>query len=220
MAVFLPGTYEDIKRVAKKQAELRMRMTELEGTAAERTLNLRGSDDRFQLLIDQAGDAFFILDYEGTIRDVNRRACLSLGYSREELLGLSISEVDVDVDPKQHIQEFWDPLEAGKHVTFEGKHRRKDGSSFPVEVRLGRLDLATEKLLLALARDITERKHNERELERHREFERLVAKISMKIAGQTGLELENSIKSSLVMYANSSTWMLSGFTDCLQTEMF
>ena len=52
MAVFLPGTYEDIKRVAKKQAELRMRMTELEGTAAERTLNLRGSDDRFQLLID------------------------------------------------------------------------------------------------------------------------------------------------------------------------
>jgi formate hydrogenlyase transcriptional activator len=160
-------------------------------------MNLRESDKRFQLLVDQAGDAFFILDYEGTIRDVNRRAYMRLGRSREELLGLNIVEVDVDVDPKQHIEEFWDPLEAGEYVTFESRHRRKDGSTFPVEVRLGRLDLGTEKLLLALARDITERKHKEKELERHREFERLVAKISARIAGQTGLELENSIQVTL-----------------------
>ena len=160
-------------------------------------MNLRESDKRFQLLVDQAGDAFFILDYEGTIRDVNQRAYMSLGRSREELLGLNIVEVDVDVDPKQHIEEFWDPLEAGEYVTFESRHRRKDGSTFPVEVRLGRLDLGTEKLLLALARDITERKHKEKELERHREFERLVAKISARIAGQTGLELENSIQVTL-----------------------
>jgi formate hydrogenlyase transcriptional activator len=160
-------------------------------------LKLRQVDKRFQLLVEQAGDAFFVLDYEGTIRDVNHQACLSLGRSREELLGLSITEVDVDADPKQHMEEFWGPLEVGGHLTFEREHRRKDGSSFPVEVRLGRLDLATEKLLLALARDITERKHKEKELERHREFERLVAKISARIAGQTGLELENSIQVTL-----------------------
>ena len=128
----------------------------------ELTFNLSQHEERFQLLVNQAGDAFFVLDYEGIIHDVNRRACLSLGYSREELIGLNIREVDVDVDPKQHKQELWDALEAGEHVTFEGTHRRKGGSTFPVEIRLGRLDMPNKKLLLALARDITKRKQKDR----------------------------------------------------------
>ena len=166
-------------------------------TTTELTFNLSQHEERFQLLVDQAGDAFFILDYEGTIHDANHRACLSLGYSREELLGLNITDVDVDVDPKQHRQELWDALEAGEHVTFEGTHRRKGGSTFPVEVRLGRLDMPTEKLLLALARDITERKQKENHLERHREFENLVATISTRFVGLSGPELEQSIQTTL-----------------------
>jgi formate hydrogenlyase transcriptional activator len=192
--IIKPFQEEEVLMRVNTHVELhRMRMN-LESAVAERTLNLRESDERFQLLVDQAGDAFFIFDYEGTIRDVNQRAYVSLGRSREELLGLNISEVDVDVDPKQHIEEFWDPLGAGEYVTFEGRHRRKDGSTFPVEIRLGRLNLPTEKLLLALARDTTERKHKEKELERHHELEHLVAKISIKILGQTGLELEKAIQ--------------------------
>jgi len=178
---------------------LRMRMNELQSsTSPERTVNLEESEKRFQLLVDQAGDAFFILDYEGTIREVNQRAYVSLGRSREELVGLNIAEVDVDVDPKQHKEEFWDPLGAREHITFESRHRRKDGSTFPVEIRLGRLDLEAEKLLLALARDITERKQTQIELEKHREFERLVTKVSLRIVGQTGVDLESSIQAALL----------------------
>jgi len=163
----------------------------------ELSFNLSQHEERFQLLVDQAGDAFFILDYEGTIHDANHWACLSLGYSREELLGLNITEVDVEVDPQEHRQEIWDALEAGKHVTFEGTHRRKGGSTFPVEVRLGRLDMPGKKLLLALARDITERKQKEEALERHGQFERLVAKISARFAGLTGPEFEQTIQAIL-----------------------
>ena len=61
-------------------------------TPTELSFNLSQHEERFQLLVDQAGDAFFILDYEGTIHDANHRACLSLGYSREELLGLNITD--------------------------------------------------------------------------------------------------------------------------------
>ena len=77
----------------------------------ELRFNLSQHEERFQLLVDQAGDAFFILDYEGTIHDANHRACLSLGYSREELLGLNIADVDVEVDPQEHRQEMWDALD-------------------------------------------------------------------------------------------------------------
>jgi len=160
----------------------------------ELTFNLSQHEERFQLLVDQAGDAFFVLDYEGIIHDVNRRACLSLGYSREELIGLNIREVDVDVDPKQHRKKLWDALEAGEHVTFEGTHRHKGGGTFPVEIRLGRLDMPNKKLLLALARDVTKRKQKVEALERHRDFERLVANISARFVGLTGPEFEQTIQ--------------------------
>ena len=119
------------------------------------------AEDKFKLLVDQAGDAFFVLDYEGSIMDVNLQSCLSLGYSRRELLKMTIQQVDIKVVEKEHKNRFWNPLKTGEYLNFEGIHQRKDGSTFPVEVRLGRLDLEGRKLLLALARDISERKKSE-----------------------------------------------------------
>jgi formate hydrogenlyase transcriptional activator len=120
--------------------------------------SLLDSERRFRMLVEQAGDAFFIHDYEGKIFDVNRRACETLGYERQELLGMRISDVDIEVQKKKHRFRFWERLGPGEFVTFEGTQTRKDGGTFPVEVRLGRLDLGEQKLFLSLTRDITERK--------------------------------------------------------------
>jgi formate hydrogenlyase transcriptional activator len=120
--------------------------------------SLLESEKRFQMLVEQAGDAFFIHDYAGKIIDVNRRACVSLGYTRDELLRMRIKDVDIEVQKKHHKPRFWKTLGSGEFITFEGIQKRKDGSTFPVEVRLGRLDLGKQKLLLSLTRDITERK--------------------------------------------------------------
>ena len=150
------------------------------------------ADDRFQLLVEQAGDAFFILDYDGVISDINHQACQSLGYSREELLGMKITEVDIEVKEKQHKFQFWDSLKPGHYITLEGIHQRKDGSTFPVEIRLGRLDLKEKRFLLALARDITERKHAEEELQEHIQFQELVSKISSNFVGLAGAELKQT----------------------------
>jgi PAS domain S-box-containing protein len=119
------------------------------------------SERRFRMLVEQAGDAFFIHDYTGRIYDVNHRACETLGYSRDELLCMKISDVDVEVKKKQHKPRFWERLASGEFVNFEGCQTRKDGTTFPVEVRLGRLDLGEQKLFLSLTRDITERKEAE-----------------------------------------------------------
>ena len=53
-------------------------------------------ENKFELLIEQVGDAFFIIDYDGYIIDVNDNACKSLGYSCEELTSMNISEIDVE----------------------------------------------------------------------------------------------------------------------------
>lgn len=119
---------------------------------------LRESEQQFRALVTQAADAFYLLDEKGRILDVNERACESLGYGREELLALNIVDVDMAVESDRHKERFWDALGPGAPATFEGLHRRKDGSVFPVEVRLGMLLLGEQRLMLGLSRDITERK--------------------------------------------------------------
>ena len=119
---------------------------------------LQESEHRFRMLVEQAGDAFFIHDNVGKIFDVNQQACESLGYSRKDLLGMTIPDIDIEFQKKGHKIHFWETLSRGQYITFDGIHQRKDGRTFPVEVRLGRLDLEGQNLFLSLARDLTERK--------------------------------------------------------------
>ena len=126
----------------------------------------RTSDKGFRLLVEQAGDSFFVHTYSGKILDVNRQACRTLGYSRNELLRMEITDIDIEINKNKHISRFWERLASGEYVTFEGVQIRKNRTTFPVEVRLGRLDLGDQKLLLSLTRDITERKRAEDELKR------------------------------------------------------
>lgn len=127
---------------------------------------LERSQLQLRMLIEQAGDAFFIHDYEGRILDVNQRACDTLGYSREELLRMTIDDIDIEAREKKHKALFWNRLKPGQYVTFEGVHRRKDGTTYPVEVTLGRVDLGGESLLLSITRDISKRKEAEEQLKR------------------------------------------------------
>ena len=56
--------------------------------------NLRGSEERFRTLVEQASDAIFVHDLEGRLLDVNRSACESLGYAREELLRMTVTDIE------------------------------------------------------------------------------------------------------------------------------
>jgi PAS domain S-box-containing protein len=119
--------------------------------------SLRESEERFRTFVDHATDAFMLHNEDGTVLDVNRHACESLGYSRDELIGMTRPDFDPDVNAAI-LRGVRERLKTGETVTFESRHRRKDGTVFPVEIRVREFRQSDRILSVTLARDITERK--------------------------------------------------------------
>jgi PAS domain S-box-containing protein len=126
---------------------------------------LRESERRFRTLVDHAADAFFLHDEQGRILDVNRQACESLGYAREELLGMTSFDFTPDLTPTA-VEERVRKLLAGETLTFEDRQRRKDGTIFPVECRSRAFWEGGRQFFVTLAGDITDRKRAEEEIGR------------------------------------------------------
>ncbi|MBT2341054.1 MULTISPECIES: EAL domain-containing protein [Pseudomonas] len=123
--------------------------------------------------IDHVEEAIFLIDEEARISYVNPHACRGLGYSQEELLGLSVP--DIDPDYQQAIwPEHWCDLQVNGSLTFESRHRAKDGRIFPVEILANYFESSGQGYNMAMTRDITERKRLEALLHtREQEFRTL-----------------------------------------------
>ena len=127
---------------------------------------LKESEERLKTLIENTPDAFFVHDMEGKIQLVNEAVCNSLGYRRDELIGMSVLDI-VQHMPAEAVSEVWQKVAAGKVVTVESVHRRKDGSSFPVEVRISSTQFGDRTIIFGFARDVTDRKEMEKEKEKY-----------------------------------------------------
>lgn len=139
-----------------------LRETEARRRYREAEEALKHSEQRFRSLVEQAADAIFVLDAEGNIVDANRHACKSLGYSREELLAMSVLEVEA-ILPHGSLAEAWKAVRSGTPFTMDAVYRRKDGTTFPVEIRIGVFE-EERRLMIFVARDVTERRESERRL--------------------------------------------------------
>lgn len=128
---------------------------------------LRANEQRFRLLIEHMGDTLFLHDNAGYILDVNQQACDSLGYSHDELLTLHLTKFDTGHD-LEALQQHWAEAEPGHPITMESVYRRKDGSEFPVEIRVTEFESGARRMFLSQARDITKRVRAE---EQRRELE-------------------------------------------------
>jgi PAS domain S-box-containing protein len=124
---------------------------------------LRASEARYRTFVEHVTDAMFLHADDGTVHDVNQRACDSLGYSREELIGQLPFAFDPELTPevlnRLHLQ-----LRENQSVAIETRHRRKDGTTFPVEVRIRPFWIEEQRYSISLVQDITHRKQSEQEL--------------------------------------------------------
>jgi two-component system cell cycle sensor histidine kinase/response regulator CckA len=124
---------------------------------------LQASEFRYRSFVDHATDALFLQNSAGRILDVNQQACASLGYTRDELIGMLPQDFDADITTAE-TKGVLDRLETGETIAFDSRHKRKDGSTFPVEVRLRPFWIKDQRYHIGLVRDITERKRNEQAL--------------------------------------------------------
>ena len=117
----------------------------------------------YRHLLESNEEACFLFGDDAKVLDVNNRACQSLGYTREELIGKCPSEFDDNVDPSE-VRKIVELLDREGPLTIESAHRRKDGSTFPVIIHTRRVRLGQQYFSVALATDITDQKSSQREL--------------------------------------------------------
>ncbi|MCB9145304.1 MAG: PAS domain S-box protein [Anaerolineales bacterium] len=125
--------------------------------------DLRESESKYRDLINGMNDTVWVIDADTRFLDVNEAAVNSLGYSREELLSMKISDMDPSLKPET-IQQLVDRMRLEKRQIFETHHRKKDGSEIPVEISSSLISYQGRTVVMSIARDITERKQAEEAL--------------------------------------------------------
>ncbi len=114
-----------------------------------------------QYSLDNAAFSIFWITPEGHFKYVNKAACKKLGYTRKELLDMSVWDIDPD-HTRDRRQETWKDYKQNKLKTFETRHRTKDGRIYPVEVTSCYIQHKGQEYEFAYAVDITGRKKAER----------------------------------------------------------
>jgi len=161
---------------------MRQRVTELEEgfRRVEDLQRLVRSEERYRALFEASTDAIFLETLEGQVLDCNAAACEIFGYTKEELIGLTVA----DLVPEEVAKTLPDVIDqhlkaGGIHIETSGT--RKNGEIFPTEVRTRLVTTGGEKLVVVYVRDITGRRQIEQQLvhlERLHAVEELAAGIS------------------------------------------
>ena len=123
----------------------------------EKTLQLT------QFSLDRAKDAVYFLNHKADFFYVNQAACEGLGYSREELLKMNLSQIDPHLG-SYNWDDYWQKLKQQQSVTIESHHHTKNGCQVPVEITLNYLEFDNREYNCVIARNISERKQAEAKL--------------------------------------------------------
>jgi PAS domain S-box-containing protein len=146
-----PATLQAFASVAHNLAQF------IERKGAEEELRLT------QFSMEHASDSIFWMDPQGRIVYVNEAACRTLERSREELLSLSIPDIDPNLSPRDW-GVAWEKVKVLGSLTLETCHQTKRGRVFPVEVTSNYIEFRGKEYSSAFARDITERKRAEQQI--------------------------------------------------------
>ncbi len=133
-----------------------------QGRRAEEAL--RESEAYQRQILHTSADGFWVLDDTGRVLEANDAYCAMSGYSREELLGMSINDLDAEEQAEETRERIGRIIRDGSEI-FETTHRRKDGSVFPVEISTSYLKERGGQLV-CFCRDLTRRRKAEEALKR------------------------------------------------------
>ncbi|MCW9001964.1 MAG: PAS domain S-box protein [Rhodospirillales bacterium] len=163
----------------------------------------------FHGVMAESKDAIFISNAEdGTFVEVNDQACRSLGYNREELIGMRIMDIDPQIDGPESWKKHVENLKKNGGMILRSTHRRKDGQLFPVEVGIRLVTFKDRTYNVGVARDISETLRGEADLKRAKDSAEYANHLKTQFLANMSHELRTPLNAII------------GFADILKGEMF
>lgn len=117
---------------------------------------MKMNEQQLRSMIEYAPDGFIIHDLHGNILDINKAVLESLGYTRDEILSKTVFDFEAGISQEELINKIWPSLDNGGHYQLHGVHKRKDGTTLPVDISLTCFKGSESNLIFALIRDMTE----------------------------------------------------------------
>lgn len=169
----------------------------------------------FRNLIDQSNDSVFVIEPKwGRFLDVNDRACASLGHTREELFEMGVKDIEEVIPDDSAWTEHVKEVRKKGYMVLEGRHKRKDGTTFPVEINIKFIEQEKDSYMLAVARDITERKQAE---EKQAKLFEQVESINQELKDFAYI-VSHDLKAPLRGIRTLADWIGSDYADKLDDE--
>lgn len=150
--------------------------------------------------VDRSSQPIYWIRTDGRIAYANQAACAALGYSFEELVSMSVPQIDPDF-PQAAWPKHWEEMKQSGSMTFEARHKRKDGHMFPVELTTHYMEHLGQEYVWAFVRDITERRRMEED------NRRLTAAID-----QTTEAILITDQQGIIQYVNPAFEQLTGYS--------
>ncbi|MBN1156881.1 PAS domain S-box protein [Candidatus Woesearchaeota archaeon] len=154
----------------------------------------KGAGEQYKTIIQSSIEGFWIIDAGGRFLDVNKAYCSMIGYSREELLRMRISDVEEIEKPEETSQRIKRIKSIGSD-RFETRHKRKDGRVVDIEVSVNYMKDSDN--MFVFLRDITERKRTENKVRALLDFETLISSVSKRFINITSANINAKINEAL-----------------------
>jgi PAS domain S-box-containing protein len=158
----------DVTERKRAEEEIERHRDNLESLVRERTAEIEQQAYRNKTIVETAMDGFFTAGLERRITDCNDAYCRMLGYTRDELLQLYVTDIEA-IENAAEVAAHAETLMRQGHDRFDTRHRRKDGSTMDVEVNVTVAAIGESPLVVAFVHDISDRKRAEAELIRARD---------------------------------------------------
>ena len=186
---------------------------------------LRDSEGRYRGIINAAMDGIAVIDKSGTLLDANPALCEMFGYSYDEIIGIQVKNL-IHPDHRHRLQyEFSAQIKKKGTVRLESPDIRKNGSLVLIEIHGVSFNHAGQGALLAIIRDITERKHAEEELARHRDHLEDLVKERTEELGRANKELNDfayvvshDLKAPLRGISQLTGWLADDYADVFDED--
>lgn len=175
---------------------------------------LRASEARFRAIFDGVNDAIFLHDAgTGAILDVNAQMTQMYGYSRREARHLSIADLSANTPPytEQDALRWFARAQQGEAPVWEWLARRHDGSLFWVEMSVRRAEIAGRACILALSRDIRERKEAEAVLHKSIKLQEQIGLLSQALE-QSPISIMITDTAGNIEYVNRRFTLVTGYS--------